>query len=200
LRAARLMLAGRPHEAASNGSPRWMAVGPLRRVHRTRSTGRLAPRLRVRPALAAPSPGAGRAGFQVIVPDLRGYGRSGNPGAVEAYSISTSLLAVTSWRSWPGSGSPRLMWAMTGGRAGLGARLPSRPEPPAPDRASSRCRPARQGGWSGHVCGGICGRRVHIRRAPVGGVGITLWTSRAPDVSHGRYLGGDSPHPVHSAQ
>jgi pimeloyl-ACP methyl ester carboxylesterase len=32
------------------------------------------------PALAA-------AGFQVIVPDLRGYGRSGKPGAVEAYSL-----------------------------------------------------------------------------------------------------------------
>lgn len=36
------------------------------------------------PALAA-------AGFQAIVPDLRGYGRSGKPEAVEAYS--TSLLA-----------------------------------------------------------------------------------------------------------
>ena len=31
------------------------------------------------------------AGFQVIVPDLRGYGRSDKPGAVEAYSLS--LLA-----------------------------------------------------------------------------------------------------------
>jgi hypothetical protein len=29
LRAARPMLAGRPHEAAGNGSPRWMAAGPL---------------------------------------------------------------------------------------------------------------------------------------------------------------------------
>ena len=36
------------------------------------------------PALAA-------AGFQVIVPDLRGYGRSDKPEAVEAYSMS--LLA-----------------------------------------------------------------------------------------------------------
>ena len=42
--AARPMLAGRPHEAAGNGSPRWMAVGPrFTRVHRTRPTGRLAP-------------------------------------------------------------------------------------------------------------------------------------------------------------
>ena len=36
------------------------------------------------PALAA-------AGFQVIVPDLRGYGASGKPGAVDAYSLT--LLA-----------------------------------------------------------------------------------------------------------
>src|ERR1022692_4628500 len=39
------MLAGRPHEAAGNGSPRWMAAGPRKRVHRTRPTGRLARRL-----------------------------------------------------------------------------------------------------------------------------------------------------------
>ena len=38
------MLAGRPHEAAGNGSPRWMAAGPRERVHRTRPTGRLARR------------------------------------------------------------------------------------------------------------------------------------------------------------
>jgi len=44
LRAARPMLAGRPHEAVGNGSPRWMAVGPRKRVHRTRPTGRLARR------------------------------------------------------------------------------------------------------------------------------------------------------------
>jgi hypothetical protein len=30
------MLAGRPHEAAGNGSPRWMAEGPRERVHRIR--------------------------------------------------------------------------------------------------------------------------------------------------------------------
>jgi len=39
------MLAGRPHEAVGNGSPRWMAVGPRERVHRTRPTGQLARRL-----------------------------------------------------------------------------------------------------------------------------------------------------------
>jgi len=38
------MLAGRPHEAAGNGSPRWMAAGPRERVHRTRPTGQLARR------------------------------------------------------------------------------------------------------------------------------------------------------------
>ncbi len=35
------MLAGRPHEAAGNGSPRWMTVAPRKRGHRTRPTGRL---------------------------------------------------------------------------------------------------------------------------------------------------------------
>src|ERR1700734_3694217 len=32
-------------------------------------------------------PALAGAGFQVIVPDLRGYGRSGKPEAVDAYSI-----------------------------------------------------------------------------------------------------------------
>jgi pimeloyl-ACP methyl ester carboxylesterase len=40
------------------------------------------------PALAA-------AGFQVIVPDLRGYGRSGKPEAVEAYSLPLLAGDVT---------------------------------------------------------------------------------------------------------
>jgi pimeloyl-ACP methyl ester carboxylesterase len=42
------------------------------------------------PALAA-------AGFQVVVPDLRGYGRSGKPDAVEAYSlpvVAGDVLAI----------------------------------------------------------------------------------------------------------
>ncbi len=56
------MLAGRPHEAVSNGSPRWMAVGPLRRVHRTRPTGRLARRLSRRPV--HPGQGAWMAYFR----------------------------------------------------------------------------------------------------------------------------------------
>jgi len=45
LRAACPMLVGRPHEAVSNGGPRWMAAGPRERVHRTRPTGQLARRL-----------------------------------------------------------------------------------------------------------------------------------------------------------
>ena len=32
-------------------------------------------------------PALAEAGFQVIVPDLRGFGRSGKPEAVEAYSL-----------------------------------------------------------------------------------------------------------------
>src|ERR1700759_1279001 len=32
-------------------------------------------------------PALAEAGFQVVVPDLRGYGRSGKPEAVEAYSL-----------------------------------------------------------------------------------------------------------------
>ena len=37
------MPAGRPHEAAGNGSPRWMTAAPRKRAHRTRPTGRLTP-------------------------------------------------------------------------------------------------------------------------------------------------------------
>ena len=37
------MLAGRPHEAVGNGSPRWMTAAPCKRAHRTRPTGRLTP-------------------------------------------------------------------------------------------------------------------------------------------------------------
>jgi pimeloyl-ACP methyl ester carboxylesterase len=39
------------------------------------------------------------AGFQVLVPDLRGYGLSGKPDAAEACSLPT--LAGTCWRSSP---------------------------------------------------------------------------------------------------
>ncbi len=56
------MLAGRPHEAAGNGSPRWMAAGPRKRVHRTRPTGRLVRRLTSANAAAV---GRSRAGREV---------------------------------------------------------------------------------------------------------------------------------------
>ena len=47
------------------------------------------------PALAA-------AGFQVVVPDLRGYGRSGKPEAVEAYSMTRLAGDVTAvLAGWP---------------------------------------------------------------------------------------------------
>jgi pimeloyl-ACP methyl ester carboxylesterase len=42
-------------------------------------------------------PALADAGFQVVVPDLRGYGRSGQPEAVEAYSLSqlaADVLAI----------------------------------------------------------------------------------------------------------
>ena len=37
------MLAGRPHETAGNGSPRWMTAASRKRAHRTRPTGGLPP-------------------------------------------------------------------------------------------------------------------------------------------------------------
>src|SRR5262249_23174987 len=42
-------------------------------------------------------PAPARAGFQVLVPDLRGYGLSGKPGAIEAYSLPVlagNVLAI----------------------------------------------------------------------------------------------------------
>jgi hypothetical protein len=55
------MLAGRPHEAAGNGSPRWMTAAPRKRGHRTRPTGRLTrsiiSNLRYFLSPAPPSPG-----------------------------------------------------------------------------------------------------------------------------------------------
>ena len=83
-------------------------------------------------------PALAGAGFQVIVPDLRGYGRSDKPEAVEAYSlmhIAGDVLAILADLNVPqGSrGRPRL-----GRRAGLGARhLPARHGGP-PGRALGR--------------------------------------------------------------
>ena len=68
------MLAGRPHEAAGNGSPRWMIAAPREREHRTRPTGRLTPFGERRAGermtkswqvVSAGSPAAVIAGFQI---------------------------------------------------------------------------------------------------------------------------------------
>ena len=53
-------------------------------------------------------PALAEAGFQVIAPDLRGYGRSGKPEAIEAYSLLP--WPGMSWRSWPSSRRPEPMW------------------------------------------------------------------------------------------
>jgi pimeloyl-ACP methyl ester carboxylesterase len=50
-------------------------------------------------------PALAEAGFQVIVPDLRGYGRSGKPEAVEAYSMA--LLAADVGAIFTDLGIPR---------------------------------------------------------------------------------------------
>src|SRR5438067_9605739 len=50
-------------------------------------------------------PALAEAGFQVIVPDLRGYGRSDKPEAVDAYSIP--VLAGDVMASLTGLGASR---------------------------------------------------------------------------------------------
>ena len=55
-------------------------------------------------------PALAGAGFQVLVPDLRGYGLSRKPGAVEAYSLPLlagdvlAILIRPNSRSLPGPG------------------------------------------------------------------------------------------------
>jgi pimeloyl-ACP methyl ester carboxylesterase len=53
-------------------------------------------------------PALAEAGFQVIVPDLRGHGRSGKPEAIQAYSLPS--WPGTSWRSSPIWRSARPIW------------------------------------------------------------------------------------------
>src|SRR2546425_8938506 len=64
-------------------------------------------------------PALAEAGFQVIVPDLRGYGRSDKPGAVDAYSIP--LLAGGGLAGVPA------LWGGPGAR--VGAERGGRPAP-----------------------------------------------------------------------
>ena len=83
-------------------------------------------------------PALAGAGFQVIVPDLRGYARSGQPETVEAYSLP--LLAGDGMAIL---GSLEIAQAHVlchdlGRRPGLGARLPgARPGGP-PSHALGR--------------------------------------------------------------
>ena len=83
-RAARPMPAGGPHEAVSNGGPRWMAAAPRERGHRIRLTGRLTTvkRRRARSGLRASYGTTGRA-----VQVLSGPGRPARPdrGAMRAW-------------------------------------------------------------------------------------------------------------------
>src|SRR6516162_10761903 len=68
-------------------------------------------------------PALAGAGFQVIVPDLRGYGRSGKPEAVEAYSMTRLAGDVTAVLADLGIGRAHIIghdW----GWPGLGTRLP----------------------------------------------------------------------------
>jgi hypothetical protein len=65
------MLAGKPHEAVSNGGPRWTVVGPRQRVHRTRPTGQLARRLTKRCAAFDGWPRLILQSFSVTPEDLK---------------------------------------------------------------------------------------------------------------------------------
>jgi hypothetical protein len=109
-RAARPMLAGRPHEAVSNGSPRWMAAGPRERVHRTRPTGQLARRPTWK-YVASPGhdtvPGGGRR-------------RPRGQPASRCSAAGTGVLARSSW----GAESARLDACLRVSGGGFG-RLPS---------------------------------------------------------------------------
>ena len=62
------------------------------------------------------------AGFRVIVPDLRGYGRSGKPEAVEAYSIPVLAGDVIAILDSLGIGSAHVVGHDWG--AGLAWALP----------------------------------------------------------------------------
>jgi pimeloyl-ACP methyl ester carboxylesterase len=60
-------------------------------------------------------PALADAGFQVIVPDLRGYGRSDKPAAADAYSLLSLAGDVMAVLSDAGAERPT-SWATTGER------------------------------------------------------------------------------------
>jgi hypothetical protein len=131
LRTARPMLAGRPHEAAGNGSPRWMAAGPHPRVHRTRPTGRLARHPRRWPAAQQCSggdwgtlgaPGRGRDAMGVPAGNdfggglshrmLRPYRRNGWLSASGSVAGAARRLGIVSTVASPIVGEGRLWGAI----------------------------------------------------------------------------------------
>jgi len=68
------------------------------------------------------------AGYRVIVPDMRGYGRSARPVEVDAYNIAHLVSDVG--RCWPTPACPGPTWsATTGGRRRRGRWLQWRPTP-----------------------------------------------------------------------
>ena len=94
------MLAGRPHEAAGNGSPRWMAVGPRKRAHRTRPTGRLTPTYTSSPATV--SVVSGRPAHQCRC-----------PASVSSPTTSASVISIARTAAAQPSrrlGTRRLYW------------------------------------------------------------------------------------------
>ena len=54
-------------------------------------------------------PALAGAGFQVVVPDLRGYGQSGKPGTVEAYSLPLLVADVLAILADRGAGRAHLI-------------------------------------------------------------------------------------------
>ena len=71
-------------------------------------------------------PALAGAGFQVIVPDLRGYGRSDKPDAVEAYSLGPARRGRHRGPRRPGHRPGATSSATTGARRWPGCSPPSR--------------------------------------------------------------------------
>ena len=127
------MLAGRPHEAAGNGSPRWMAAGPRKRVHRTRPTGQLARRLvRRRSSLVKCQPES--APLRPVAPELAAalppsaeLEATTNSGETRAARAPRSASAVAGQAIVEGGpvtaeGSGERLLKCEGGRDGSGIR------------------------------------------------------------------------------
>jgi alpha-beta hydrolase superfamily lysophospholipase len=68
-------------------------------------------------------PALADAGFQVIVPDLRGYGRPGKPGTADSYSFASPIGDVMAVLSDAGGGAGPCRGPRLGSSAGMGIRL-----------------------------------------------------------------------------